>query len=238
MQDLTKLSKTELIKLLEAKAEVPAAAAQPETPATNPDMVSRLIEQNSQLMAALSIARQSKGVTEDGIPQVKLYPVKNISGMALVFSVSDERTGLPKHFALEKRGDEAKLTKEQVIELQTKAPHFFEQGYVAVPDLVAPNANAIDDLKAMIDSLEYEQINERINQITSKATLFDLFHYIENQRFAHLDASGQPLVKDKGDGVKEFYMEEKSLPPKLMAVETAVQRRIAAISGARVRLDG
>jgi hypothetical protein len=234
MEDLSKLSKKDLIDLVEKlatkQAELtsePAAPVEVAAPATTQ------IDVNA-LMAALVAARQpAPVVSEDN----KTYKCVNASGMALGIEVADGRTGLIRTYSLPKTGDFCMLTGSQVEELQEKAPHFFENGYVSVPDLIADNPNVIRHMAKFIAELAFDDIETRIDAITSKDTLFTLFNHIENQRFIHEDAHGKALT-DKIGGEDSLVLKEVKLSPKLATIERAVKSRLEEVSGIRINLDG
>lgn len=237
MEDLSKLSKKELLEhiaQLQAKSEATVA---PEAPAPVAETVPQTATINVQdLMAALIAAREVQATpapTEDGTT----YKLINASGMALGIQVTDERSGAVRTYSLPKSGDFCKLTRGQVDELREKAPHFFERGYVSVPDLMEDNSNVIRNPDKFLAELKFDDIDTRISAISSKDTLFMLFNHIENKRFRHEDDRGQPL-KEKIGGEELLVIKEVKLDPKLAAVERAVKTRLEEVSGIRVNLDG
>ena len=235
MEDLSKLSKKELLEhiaQLQAKSEATVAPVEP-TPAPVPQTATINVQ---DLMAALVAAREvqsAPAVAED----TQTYKVINASGMALGIQATDERTGVTRTYSLPKKGDFCKLTRGQVDELRERAPHFFERGYVSVPDLMEDNANVIRNIDKFLAELKFDDIDGRIALITSKDTLFTLFNHIESKRFVHEDERGQPL-KNKVGGEEMLVIKEIKLDPKLAAVERAVKTRLEEVSGIRLNLDG
>jgi hypothetical protein len=236
--DLSKLTKAELIALLQQQAAVPAtvpampqgASAESPAPAPAPSPVDELVR---ALTGALVASREMPKNDES------TYRVENVAGCSIAFTVLDDRTGATKFYRLEKRGDHAKLTGHQVNELREKHAHFFDDGYLAVPGVVEESVNTIRDPQKFLDSLTFETVNARIEEITSPASLWTLYNFIETLRFTHLDETGRPLTEtDAATGQDYFVMRERSIDPKYLATAMAVQRRIGALTGVRARLDG
>lgn len=190
--------------------------------------------QNQQLLTSLAITRGSKAVDEVGEPDVK---IENVCDMHLIFKVHDPRNGQPQTVTLEKRGSFRLLYRRQVEELLEKHPHFFERGYVSCPELAADSPNVIRDPKAFIEGVDFATATERVNAITSLSTLYSLYHFIETSRWAHQDEKGN-LYTEEIDGKKVPTLKERPLSGSYLAVELAVQRRIAELSNVNVSLNG
>jgi hypothetical protein len=194
----------------------------------------KLMEQNQALVAALVASRESGKNTSHGEDEEQVR-IENLLGTILAFSVTDPRNGLVRNITLDQRGAFTTVLKAQVEEIREKYPHFFRDGYLGCP-MVPDSVNTIRDFHTFCDSLEQEEITSRIGAITSTAVLYDLFNFIENQRFTHLDAAGKPLVEKDGE-MAMLVMKEQPLPFKLAAIERAVQLRLAEITGVRIALD-
>jgi hypothetical protein len=222
-------------------ADATAETTAPETAVVTSTDLAALIEQNKQLMAqnaalvaALVASRESGKAVADRSADEQVR-IENLLGTVLAFSVTDPRTGIVRNITLEQRGSVASILRPQVDEIKEKYPHFFRDGYLGCNE-VAANPNTIPNFKVFLEELTQEQIDERIEQITSTALLFDLFNHIENQRFTHLDERGQPLTEKDGDKTL-FTMKETPLPFKLAAVERAVQQRLQQLTDVKIALD-
>lgn len=196
----------------------------------------RLMEQINQLTLAVVASREAqKAKVADDRPTVK---VENVIGYAIAFEVTDPRTGAKRVVSLQRKGDFAKLFPEQIEEIKERYPHFFEQGYLAASEYEAVSSvNVVRDVEEFINSLSLDEVNARVEQITSLPTLYMIFNHIESKRFRHTDEYGNPLTETDTTGKTIFRMEEIPLDPKTMAVALAVQRRIAALQGAKVTFD-
>lgn len=195
----------------------------------------RLMEQINQLTLAVVAGREAqKAKVADDRPTVK---VENVIGYAIAFEVTDPRTGAKRVVSLQRKGDFAKLFPEQIEEIKERYPHFFGQGYLAAPEYETVSVNVIRDVEEFINSLSLDEVNARVEQITSLPTLYVIFNHIESKRFRHTDEHGNPLTETDTTGKTIFRMEEIPLDPKTMAVALAVQRRIAALQGAKVTFD-
>lgn len=156
--------------------------------------------------------------------------VRNVSGSALGFEVTDV-TGRPRRVKLPQKNATARLTPMQLHEAKDKSPHYFDNGWVAVDGEVSDNPNLITDMEAFLESLPASEVKERIESITSMTTLTQIFNYIETLRFQTADR-----VEGEGDDSLRS-LDENDIDPKLIAIEIAVQRRLAKMHGVRLSLD-
>lgn len=236
-QDLSKLSKAELLKrleALEAQAAAPAPAPAVEAPAPAP--ATATIDVNALMQAVIAL-REAPAAPAPVEKDQTIYTITNVSGMALGIEVNDERTGLLRTFSLPKHGDFCKLTRGQVEQLREKAPHFFERGYVSVPGVIEDNPNVIRDYEVFMATIAFDDIDAKIEGITSFETLNTLFNKIEAKRFISTDEQGNPLT-EKVDGKDQPVLREVKLEPRLRALETAVKHRIEALRQIKVHIDG
>jgi hypothetical protein len=229
MTDFSKLSKAQLVAMLEKQSAAPEAPPEaPSAPAASVDVTA--------LMSAIVASQQAQSHAASK-PEERTYKVINAKAQALGFECRDDKTGAMRQYSLPKQGDFALLPKGQIEDLQQRFPALFTEGYVAVPDLLAMNANHILDFAAFCEQTAENEIEARIEAITDPGTLWALFNHIENQRFVTTDAQGQPLSTGK-DRDRMFVVEEIALSPKLNRIETAVKRRLEALTGTKVNLDG
>jgi hypothetical protein len=238
MEDLTKLTKAELLQRLQAmQTAVPSESATvAEKASPQPNLVDDVLAQNQRLVTALVAARTPQ---TSAAPEPTTHRVENVCGAAVGFQLTDPRTGLSRHYSLERRGAHVDLDGDRMEQLKTKYPSFFAKGYLSAPSAEADNPNVIRDIPAFIAALAYDEIIPRVAAITSIGTLQALFHHIETLRFATHDDQGRPLVeKDPVSGQDRPTIEERHLDAKAMALELAVQRRLYALSGTRASLDG
>jgi hypothetical protein len=226
MPDFSKLSKAQLVELLEKQSAAPAK--EPEAPAASVDVTA--------LMAAI-VASQKAQEHAPPPSEDRVYKVVNAKAQALGFECRDEKTGAMRQYSLPMQGDFVLLPKSQIEDLQQRFPALFDSGYLAVPDLLAMNANHILNFEKFCTDIADNDIESRIDQVTDQGTLWALFNHIENKRFVTTDAQGQPLTTGK-DRDKMFVVQEISLSPKLTRIEMAVKRRLEALTGAKVNLDG
>lgn len=212
--------------------------------------VQALIEQNNKLteqyqkaleqinqLTMLVIAGREAGQAESS--DERNIRVENVIGYSVAFPVTDPHTGNSRHISLAKLGDFAMLCRAEVREAMEKYPHLFERGYLSAPAHVADSVNAIRDVRAWIEGLANEEIPTRVGAITSLPTLYKVFHWIEDQRFSHVDANGNPIVGATDEQGRALYykFEEREVEGKLLSVELAVKRRIDALNGAAVVMD-
>lgn len=240
MSDLAKMTKGELTALVaDQQKQIEDLRQQLEAlkAGQSSDLsVQELIARNERLTLALLAEREAK--KQDEVASRK-YRVTNVSGAIIAFTVTEEN-GLKRRVRLARDGQYAELTEKQIRELYEKSPHFFEKGYLSAPDVIADSPNAIPDIAAFVRNLSYDDINERIGKITSLGTLWRIFNYIENQRFIAADEHGRPFTESDGD--RELpVLKEVELDQRLIAIEMAVQRRIATLlpdtNAPRVSLD-
>lgn len=232
VKDLNTLTKAKLIEYIESLQNTPDAALATEVERLK-EQNAEIISQNQQLIAALVGSRNATSESEEDEATYKVY---NVSGMTIVFSVSDAR-GLPKQVRLEKKTDVAYLTRAQLEELEEFSPHFFDEGYLSVPGYREDNPNTIRNIDAFIESIEFEDIRDRIQQIDSVTTLFSIYNHIQTARFTHLNEDGTPVVEKDASGNVYRTVREKQVSPKMEAVEIEVQRRIDALTGVKVKRD-
>lgn len=232
MSNFTQMKKSELADLAAQQAKVIEdlrqrleALESAQAPVANSD---DLAEQNQRLMLALLAEREAKRLEDNSST---LYRVENVAGASVSFTVT-EAGGQKRHVRLEQRGSFVNLTEKQIREVQEKSPHFFEKGFLSAPDVIEDGPNVIRDIDAFVAGLPHDQINERIGQIDSLGTLWSIFNHIENLRFVHEDERGRALVEEDIEGDLPV-LREKEIDQRLLAIELAVQRRIAALGPER-----
>lgn len=181
-----------------------------------------LAETVNRLMAALVGTRLEAPKSDDS----ELIEVKNVSGMALTATL--DNNGHPRTFYWEGRDIVHKLTRKQLQELKDKAPHFFTKGYVSAPAFVADNPNIIHNIDEFIESLTLENVNSRVDGITSIDTLYLLYHHIENMRF-----SEEAVRDDNG----ELVLPEVQIDPLVMALQLAVAKKLNVLANVNVSLN-
>lgn len=220
-----------------APAAPAASPVSTEAPVSNvsAQSIEALIEQNQRLMSALIAERESKSAAHD---EARTVTVTNVGGMSVVFEVVDS-IGRPIRVALERRGDSRLLTQAQVEALAEQAPHFFSDGLLAADAIVPDGPNTIRDIPRFIASLpnDAEGILARIEQITSQATLFDLYNYIETKRFQHRDETGKQYTEEIA-GETVAVLKETFLDAKHLTLLQAVQRRLRAVANIQTRFEG
>lgn len=220
-KDLTKLTKAELIALLEDSAK---EAPPPTTEPGINDLVLALVAEKTTTQAL-------RKALEDNDQKEKKYKLVNTQGVSLTFGVTNPKTLQRDRHHLEMKGSFVWLTQEQIKEAQEQFPDLFERGYLAVPELIEPNVNTILSYQDFLDGLEVDSVESAIGKIEELNTLYGIYNYIENMRFTHLDESGKPLLR-KGEGGKdEPYLRENTLNPVTAMAYEAVRRRLTDVTG-------
>lgn len=182
----------------------------------------QLAEQVKSLMAALVGTRLQPEVAEEA----ELIEATNVSGSALTATL--DNNGHPRTFLWEGRGVSHKLTRKQLQELFDKAPHFFEKGYISAPGFIDDNANVIHNVQRFLDTLTPENLQSRLDAITSIDTLYLLYHHIENSRFA------EEAVKDTSG---ELVLPEVQINPLIMALQLGIAKKLNVLANVDVSLS-
>lgn len=197
----------------------------------------RALEQINQLTMSVIAGREA---AHAGNEHDRTIRVENVVGYTVAFSVTDPRTAQSRHISLPKLKSTAMLCPAEVQEAMEKYPHFFEKGYISAPDYVDDGVNVIRDIQTWAESIALSDIYDTVDKITSLPTLYKIFHWIEDQRYTHLDEQGNPIVGAKdADGRTLYYklVERKGVDARLLNIEMAVKRRVDALNGAVVNLD-
>jgi hypothetical protein len=184
-----------------------------------------------RLMGALAAERNTAPSDE------ATYAITNVGGCSVAFPVTDARNGAVRTISLDRRGASAKITKAQVLEVRTAHPHFFDNGHLSAVAVVADGPNTIHSLADFIAAIPPDGVTASIEKITSIAALYDLYNFIENQRFLHEDENGRAFIAKGTDGKDMIVVHEVTIPVKTLAIEIAVQRRLDTLAGVRVALD-
>lgn len=181
MEDLTKLSKKQLIDLLQG-----SEPAQEDSRVR--ELESALISVNNRAQAAKKLAEQA---ADDTVYEVRL--VKDLS-----FSVFPrDRRGDVVRFNFPKKGAVHYMTAAQIFEVKTDYPWVFDDGYLVAPDVVEPSANAIEDYDEFLSAIPYDEIVPRLEEIRAPDVLRALYHHIDGLRF---EVTEEGVVRREIDG--------------------------------------
>lgn len=226
--DIRQKNKSELVDLLLEMKDAPAPEPV-QAPSENEDRIADLERKLEQVTAALLASRANMNSAAEEDPHFDLV---NLIGANFVVKVQD-RHGHERSFRLRGRGDKHPVTAEEFDYLRDKNPDLFEKGYLSAPDLMEENPNVIHDIASLAE-LPMDEISDRIMAITERSILFQIFNWVENQRFVSTDENGRPLLDEEGAP----RLEELDLSPNLIALENAVRRRMATIARINTSPDG
>jgi hypothetical protein len=223
-KNLNMLSKAELIALLSQQT---ADTAMPAVTAPSDDNLTKLVE----ALATIQVHQQQQKGTPYDQDDVKLsLELENVSGMAIGMEVRDPINGSTRSLSFPRPGDKHKVSNRQVRELRSEYPYFFENGLVAVVGVEDNNPNLVADVKALIEALAIDEVNGRIEAITSTETLFKIFNYIETRRYVNVDSDGVATESNDARGNRATTLEIRNIDAKEMAIFGAVQRRITTLT--------
>lgn len=212
----------------------PEAGAAPTVDVT--ELVARLDRQQQlidQLTQALVASRTQNAAIAQGGRGDEVFAVTNMGLAGIGFNVFDDR-GVVREFYLPQKGSIVYLTRAQILELQQKAPQYFDKGYISAPEIVPPTANTIPDYDAFLRSLPVNDIKSRVGALDSIEQLYNIYAHIEAQRFTDTDASGQKLKDNEGRPRLEIV----ELDPKLLLVQAAIKQRLMVLGVVPPSEDG
>lgn len=225
------MAKTKTAKIDETVTETPVTTtvAAPSREDEQAAMIQRLMEQNQQLMAALSLSQVGKKAEE---PK---YKVINVMGSSVSFQVVNPVTGQKEPVHLLERGNFKELTIAQITDLRDRHPFLFDDGFLSAPDVIEDSPNVIPNIGQFVETIEFDDIDARVATITSPDVLWAIWNHIETQRFTNVDANGVALTENDA-GVIRPAIKEVVVSPKLRALEMAVQGRITALTNVLPRM--
>lgn len=174
----------------------------------------------AQQRNVLSLAAAEKSV-ESKLFELKLtLPTHNYN------SWYHNHRGEKKNLRLTKDNPSIFLTAEQIAEIRERSPNAFFTGRLSAPEIVPETSNHVHSLDQLISTLTIDNVNHRVEQITSVPVLWMLYAELENRSVRTHDDAGNPLKDLEGKPMAVAV----TLPPLLTLLKAAVQSRLTALT--------